>query len=111
MSLTVTVIDHWEDTKRLHITGVLTPSGNYVTGGDVIPFGIPQIKSNSMPSMLLVTVFCPDGTVTYTFTAVAGTTIANCKLKVIVTATPGVELAQAAYPAPLIAHPPAFYAI
>lgn len=91
--ITVNISDHWSDGKRIHVVGTLTPSGNYVTGGDSLNFGLPLIKSNSAPTHVDA-----DGLGAYSYAPVLGTTINNGKLKFI-TSTTGTELAAGAYPA------------
>jgi hypothetical protein len=36
MATSVSVIEFWDDSKRVHIVGQITFSGNYATGGDSI---------------------------------------------------------------------------
>jgi hypothetical protein len=110
MSLTLNVIDHWSDGKRIHVTGTLTPSGTYPTGGDTIPFGNQIIKSSSAPIMVMISPFAPSGDLTYTYLFKAGTTQANQKMKIMVEST-AVEFANIAYNATQLANPAAFYAI
>jgi|ERR1017187_10015957 hypothetical protein len=109
MSLTLNVVDHWSDGKRIHVTGTLIPSGSYTTGGDIIPFGNNAIKSSSAPIMVMITTLSPTGDVTYVYSYKAGTTRADQKLKIFTFA--GVELPAGAYPGAAIANPAAFYAI
>ena len=110
MALTVNIVDHWSDGKRIHVTGSLVPSGNYTTGGDTIPFNNPLIKTNSPPIMVMITLTSPTGDMTYIYCFKAGTTLANQKMKVFTFA--GGELTGGVgYPAAAIANPPAFYAI
>ena len=104
MSLTLNVTDHWSDGKRIHVVGTLIPAGNYVAGGDNIPFNNPVIKSASAPVYVEV-----HGYTVYDYAVILGTDLNTNKLKVTVTNT-GVELAGA-WPAVTIASPPAFHAI
>jgi len=39
----------WFDGQRFHSVGTITPSGSYVTGGDVLSFADPNIKSSRIP--------------------------------------------------------------
>ncbi len=111
MSLTLQIVDHWSDGKRIHVVGTLTPSGTYPTGGDVIPFNTAQvIKSNSAPIVVLIDPFSPTGDLTYTFVLKGGSTMANQKMKVMVNATL-VEYGNIAYNATLLANGAAVYAI
>ena len=36
MATSVSVVEFWDDGKRVHVVGQITFSGNYVTGGDAI---------------------------------------------------------------------------
>ena len=110
MALTLNVVDHWSDGKRIHVTGTLLPSGSYTTGGDTIPFGNNIIKSSSAPIMVMISPISPTGDFTYFYLFKSGTTIANQKLKVF-TNSGGTELPAGAYPGAAIANPAAFYAI
>src|ERR1017187_8600235 len=95
MSLTLNVVDHWSDGKRIHVTGVLIPSGSYTTGGDTIPFGNNAIKSASAPIMVMITTLSPTGDATYVYCYKAGTAINNQKMKIFTFA--GVEFGAVAY--------------
>lgn len=105
MSLTVTVTDHWSDTKRIHVIGTLAVAGNYATGGDTLNFATYKIKSSKVPTYLSFNMLSK-----YLPRFVYGTTIANGKLLFIVPDT-GLELAAAAYPAALLADAIEFYGI
>ena len=110
MALTLNITDHWSDTKRLHVIGNLVASGNYVAGGDIIPFNNPLIKTSLPPVYVDIQVYSSTGVSTYTYAFKAGTTLANQKM-IIFTTTGGLELAAGAYPAPVINNPAAVYAI
>lgn len=56
MALAMTVTDHWDDGKRLHVTGTLTASGSYSTGGDTLPTN-PAIKTTKNPVFVVVNMF------------------------------------------------------
>jgi hypothetical protein len=36
MATSVSVIEFWDDSKRIHVVGQITFSGNYATGGDSV---------------------------------------------------------------------------
>ena len=88
MALTMAVTDHYMAFKRLRVTGTLTPSSTYPTGGDPIPQNY-AIKSPSAPINMMF-----QQIPTYELQYVNG------NMKVIVSAT-GLELAAGAYPAAL----------
>ena len=62
-SLSITVIDHWTDGKRLHVIGSInvTGSGNYVSNGLVLPLidnaNPIAIKSPSNPEYVSISGF------------------------------------------------------
>ena len=108
MSLALTITDHWEDGKRVHVTGTLTGGGTYATGGDTVPFNNPLIKSGSAPIWFQAQVG------SYNCVGLPGaflSTPPNAKLQIFVD-TSGLELAAGAYPAALqVAGAINFYAI
>lgn len=44
----------WFDGQRFHSVGTITPSGSYVTGGDVLSFTDPNIKSSRIPEEVVI---------------------------------------------------------
>jgi hypothetical protein len=36
MALSFSLIDTWDDGKRIHVSGIIAASGNYSTGGDTL---------------------------------------------------------------------------
>jgi len=109
MPLTLKVIDHWDDGKRLHVVGTLTASGSYPASGDPIPLSDPLIKSGSAPIFAVA-----QGMGGYRYVVQVGafgsTAQPRATLRVFLDTT-GLELAAGAYPAPLIAAPASLYAI
>jgi hypothetical protein len=102
--LTVTVKDHWQDTKRNHITGVIVASGSYSTGGDTAVFAageLAKIKSSLPP-----VVFMLQGITKYLYRVIPATG----KILVFIPDT-GLELAAGAYPAGITGDSISFYAI
>jgi hypothetical protein len=97
----------WSDGKRLHITRTVVPSGNYVTGGDILPFNTSNILSAHAPTWGNV-----DGTAItkYAYNLVIGTSFTNNKMTIVDTTT-GLELAAGAYPAAILSDSILFYGI
>jgi hypothetical protein len=47
MALTFSLVDTWEDGKRLHVSGTIVASGNYVASGDTLDLSeVPLIASD-----------------------------------------------------------------
>jgi hypothetical protein len=50
MALTFSLVDTWENGKRVHVSGTITATGNYVTGGDTLDLSqVPVIASAQPP--------------------------------------------------------------
>ncbi len=50
MALTFSVVDTWDDGKRIHVSGTVTATGNYSTSGDTLDLSqIPLIASDQPP--------------------------------------------------------------
>lgn len=107
MALALTILDHWGDTKRIHLVGYLTPTGSYPSGGDPIPLTNPLIKSGSSPIMVVASGL---GGYNYVVTSVPFAVPAAAMLRVFVDST-GAELAAGAYPASALANAIQFYAV
>jgi len=94
--------EHWSDTKRLHVKGVLVLSGNYTTGGDTLSFAVnnPTIKTGSFAPIFCII----NNTTAYQLKWVQGTTLNNGLVKIFDLGT-GKELVSGPYPAALLADP------
>ncbi len=102
--LALTVIEFWDDGKRIHLIGQVTASGNYATGGDTLDVSVagPAGLPSSQPPMIAWI----DGLSGYDFVFAPGTAQNNGKVKVFANgAAAGAfpELASGAYPAAIIA--------
>src|ERR1700726_638117 len=50
MALTFSLVDTWEDGKRVHVTGTVAVSGSYTTGGDTLDLSqFPAVASTRAP--------------------------------------------------------------
>ena len=109
--LSLAVVDHWEDAKRLHWVGTITASGNYTaTTGDSIPlaaFNNPSIKSGSSPVWASAQGL---GGYNYVVTYVPGATGMAAVLRIFVDST-GLELVSGAYPVGVSGNPINLYCI
>jgi len=50
MALTFSVVDTWDDGKRIHVSGTIAATGNYTTNGDRLDLSqVPLIASDQPP--------------------------------------------------------------
>ena len=111
MSLAIKVTGVDVTLSKTRVTVTLTPSGNYVAGGDTIDFSTVQGAADG-PEMFLASSPFINGDIStsssagvgWIASAIPGTTLQNGKVKFIVSST-GAEVAAGAYPAGLLADP------
>jgi len=49
MALTFSLVDTWDDGKRIHVSGTIAASGSYATGGDTLDLSQTPIVASSQP--------------------------------------------------------------
>src|SRR6202035_4124541 len=49
MALTFSLVDTWDDGQRIHVSGTITASGSYATGGDTLDLSQTPIVASSQP--------------------------------------------------------------
>jgi hypothetical protein len=49
MALSFSLIDTWDDGKRIHVSGTIAASGNYTTGGDTLDLSQSPIVASAQP--------------------------------------------------------------
>jgi hypothetical protein len=49
MALTFSLIDTWDDGKRIHVSGTIAASGNYTTGGDTLDLSQSPVVASAQP--------------------------------------------------------------
>ena len=50
MALTFSLVDTWDDGKRIHVSGTVAASGDYTTGGDTVDLSqFPAVASTKPP--------------------------------------------------------------
>ena len=112
MPLTFSLIDTWDDGKRIHVTGTAAASGNYSTGGDTLDLSqFPIIAAAQAP---LQGTAWMDGVAGYDYVFVPGSAMNNGKVKMFqqaASAGPFPELAAGPYPAAITADTITLYAI
>lgn len=112
MALTFTLVDTWEDGKRIHVSGTVAASGSYSTGGDTLDLSqFPIIGSTQAP---IAGTAWMDGLAGYDYVFAPGATLNNNKVKIFQehgSAGPFQELPAAAYPAAIVNDTITFYGI
>lgn len=112
MALTFTLVDTWDDGKRVHVTGTLTASGSYTTGGDTLDLSqFPVIASTQPPIQGTAWL---DGLAGYDYAFAPGAALNNGKVKVFQQGSSAgafPELASGAYPAAITSDSITFYGI
>jgi hypothetical protein len=112
MALTFSLIDTWDDGKRVHVTGTATASGNYSTGGDTLDLSqSPIIAATQAPIQGTAWM---DGISGYDYLFIPGAAMTTNKVKIFQqgsSAGPFPELAAGAYPSAITADTITLYAI
>ena len=114
MALAFTLVDSWDDGRRIHVAGAIAASGNYVIGGDTLDLtplealGVPTTKPPITGTAWM------DGLAGYDYVFTPGATINSGKVKIFQNAAAAgafAELASGAYPAAITADTVTFYGI
>jgi hypothetical protein len=112
MALTFNLADSWADERRIHVTGTVTASGSYSTGGDTIDLSqFPIIGSTQPP---IAGTSWMDGLAGYDYVFTPGTGLNNGKVKIFQQGSSAgafPELASGAYPGAITADTITFYGI
>ena len=112
MALTFSLIDTWDDGKRVHVTGTAAASGNYSAGGDALDLSqFPIIAAAQAP---LQGTAWMDGIAGYDYVFIPGSAMNNNKVKIFqqaASAGPFPELAAGAYPSAVTGDTITLYAI
>lgn len=114
MALTFTLVDSWDDGKRIHIAGTVAVSGSYSTGGDTLdlsiiePLGVPTTRPPIAGTAWM------DGLAGYDYVFAPGAAINSGKVKVFQQASGAgafAELTAGSYPAAITGDTVTFYGI
>jgi hypothetical protein len=112
MALTFTLVDTWDDGKRVHVSGTVAASGNYSTGGDTLDLSqFPLVAATQPPIQGTGWI---DGLAGYNYIFVPGAALNSNKVKVFqqgASAGAFPELASGAYPGAITADTVTFYGI
>jgi len=114
MALAFTLVDFWDDGKRIHVAGTISASGNYATGGDTLDLtelgslGVPTTQPPIQGTAWM------DGLAGYDYVFSPGAAINSSKVKIFEQASAAgafAELASGAYPAAISADTITFYGV
>lgn len=114
MALAFTLVDSWDDGKRVHVAGKITASGSYTTGGDTLDLtalgalGIPTTQPPIQGTAWM------DGLAGYDYVFAPGAAINANKVKMFQQGSSAgafAELAAGSYPAAITGDTITFYGI
>jgi hypothetical protein len=112
MALAFTLVDTWDDGKRIHVAGTVAASGSYTTGGDTLDLSqFPLIASDDAPIQGTAWM---DGLAGYDYVFTPGSAMNNGKVKIFAQGTSAgafPELAAASYPSAITGDTITFYGI
>ncbi|HTU34270.1 MAG TPA: hypothetical protein VMF66_10750 [Candidatus Acidoferrum sp.] len=112
MALTFTLVDTWDDGKRVHASGTVSASGNYTSGGDTLDLSqFPILASSQTPIQGTAWL---DGLAGYDYVFAPGSAQNNGKVKIFQQGSSAgafPELAAGAYPAAITGDTITFYGI
>lgn len=112
MALTFSVVDTWDDGKRIHVSGTVAATGNYTTGGDNVDLSQVPIIASAQPAIQGTAWM--DGLAGYDYIFSPGAAMNSNKVKIFqqgAAAGASPELASGAYPTAITADTITFYGI
>ena len=80
MALTFSLIDTWDDGKRVHVSGTIAASGNYTTGGDTLDLSQSPLVASAQPPINGTAWM--DGLAGYDYVFMPGTAMNSNKVKI-----------------------------
>lgn len=80
MALTFSVVDTWDDGKRIHVGGAVEAPGNYSTSGDVLD--LSQVPMNCVGSAAYSATAWMDGLAGYNYVFYPGATMNSNKVEI-----------------------------
>ena len=112
MALAFTLVDTWDDGQRIHVTGTVTASGNYSTGGDTLDLSqSPTIAATHAPIQGTAWM---DGLSGYDYVFNPGSAMNNGKAKIFQQGSSAgafPELSGGTYPGAITSDTITFYGI
>jgi len=112
MALTFSLVDTWDDGKRVHVSGTAAASGSYSTGGDTLDLSQFPIVAATQPPIQGAAWM--DGVSGYDYVFIPGSAMNNGKVKIFqqgASAGAFPELAAGAYPSAISSDTITLYAI
>jgi hypothetical protein len=112
MALTFSVVDTWDDGKRIHVAGTVSASGGYTTGGDTLDLSQnPIVASSQAPIQGTAWM---DGLAGYDYVFYPGSAMNNGMVKIFQQGSSAgafQELAAGSYPGAIASDIITFYGI
>lgn len=112
IALTFTLVDTWDDGKRIHVAGTVAASGNYATGGDTLDLSQFSLIASAQPPINGTAWM--DGLAGYDYVFFPGAAMNSGKVKMFqqgAAAGAFPELAAGAYPGAVSGDSITFYGI
>ena len=112
MALTFTLVDSWDDGKRIHVSGTVLASGNYAANGDTLDLSQSPLVASTQPPISGTAWM--DGLAGYDYVFIPGAALNSNKVKIFqqgASAGAFPELAAGAYPGAITADTITFYGI
>ena len=113
MALAFTLVDTWDDGRRIHVAGTVSASGNYSTGGDTLDLSVVETAIQTTQPPVQSTAWM-DGLAGYDYVFAPGAAINSNKVKIFQQGSAAgafPELAAGAYPAAITGDTITFYGI
>lgn len=114
MALAFTLVDSWDDGRRIHVAGTVAASGSYTSGGDTLD--LTTLEALGVPSTQppIVGTAWMDGLAGYDYVFTPGAAVNSGKVKIFQNAAAAgafAELAAGAYPPAITGDTVTFYGI
>lgn len=114
MALIFTLVDSWDDGKRIHVAGTVAASGSYATGGDTLDLSVIETLGVPTTKPPVAGTAWMDGLAGYDYFFSPGVTISSSKVKMFQQGSGAgafAELASGTYPAAITGDTLTFYGI
>jgi hypothetical protein len=112
MALSFSLVDTWDDGKRIHVSGTIVASANYATNGDTLDLSQSPLIASAQPPISGTAWM--DGLAGYDYVFIPGAAMNSNKVKIFqqgASAGAFPELAAGAYPGAVASDSITFYGI